>query len=74
MTEEFEALVSLLTSAGIDDREQFTIVERRALDLMLDSLKARNLRLLSVGERSASGRCPVKNEHAKRAQANEMTK
>jgi hypothetical protein len=47
-----EALAAIVTE--VDDKHLFSIEERRALDLMLEALKAKNLRLLSIGETGRS--------------------
>ena len=55
MSAEFDDMITSIYTikSNIDDAAAFSIAERCALDLLLESLKNQNQRLLLVGERGA---------------------
>jgi len=63
MSAEFDDFVTALAGIApeIEDATAFTIAEREAIDLMLDSFKVRNQRLLTIAER---GRAPAPGRRA----------
>jgi hypothetical protein len=60
MSAEFNNFISGIAdlTAEVEDKRFFTIAERRALDLLLDGLKDRNLRMLSFAENGRAARKP----------------
>jgi hypothetical protein len=58
MSTEFDNFISSLAdfTAEVEDKRFFTIAERRVLNLVLDALKDRNLRMLSLAETGRGAR------------------
>jgi hypothetical protein len=52
MSADFDNVISAVADmvAIVEDKRLFTIAERRALDLLLDGLKDRNRKVLSLAE------------------------